>query len=175
MGFAHGLELVCEVALGVQNVLHHSLVTHSGHVGNSHCGGHRMAPEGGTVHIRANGGVEDLVDQRAPDDHATQGLVGRRDAFGEGNHVGHHTVALAGEPVTEPAERADDLVGHQQHAVTVADAAEFLPVPVGRDQGATTVLDRLGDNHGNRLWALGQDGLFDGLHTGQLGDRGAGR
>src|SRR3546814_19100249 len=34
-----------------------------------------------------------------------------------GDHVGHVAVRVAGEHVADPAERADDLVGDEQHVV----------------------------------------------------------
>ena len=102
---------------------------------------------------------------RRQDDHTTQWLVGRGHALGEGDHVRHHAHAFASEPVPEPAERRDDLDSHQQHAVPVADAAQFLPVADRWNEGPAPVLNRLSDDHGHRLGPLGQDHVLDCLHT----------
>ena len=106
-----------------EHVLRQALVAHRRHVGDGHGGGDRMAAERGTVHIGAHGRVVDRLDQLAAYDDAAEGLVGGGDALGESDHVGHDAHALAGEPVAEAPERADDLVSDQEDPVAVADAA----------------------------------------------------
>ena len=63
--------------------------------------------------------------------------------------------------MAEPAPRADDLVGDQQHVVAVADLAHALEVAVGRHEAAAGVLDRLEDHRGDGLGALELDRLLD--------------
>ena len=59
-------------------------------------------------------------------DHAAERCVARREALGEGDDVWLVAVPLRAEVVAQPPERADHLVRHEQHAVTVADLADPL-------------------------------------------------
>ena len=61
----------------------------------------------------------------------------------------------------EPAERADDLVGHQQHVVLVADLAHPLEVAGRRREAAAGVLHRLEEHGRDRLGTLELDRLAD--------------
>src|SRR3954471_5393933 len=94
--------------------------------------------------------------------HAAQRHVCRADALGEGDDVGADVVAGRSEPLAKPTEAADHLVGHQQHAVLVADRAHALVVALGRGEGAARVLHRLHEHGGHRIGAL----LLD--HVAQL-------
>ena len=86
-------------------------------------------------------------------DHRAHRRVGRRQALGGRDDVRQVVVALRAEVVTEPAPRADHLVGDQQHAVAVADLAHPLEVALLRGEAAAGVLDRLEDHGGDRLRA----------------------
>ena len=79
----------------------------------------------------------------------------------DGDHVRLVVVALAAEPVAEPAPGADHLVGDQQHVVAVADLAHALEVALLRRDAAARVLDRLEDHRGDGLGALEDDPLLD--------------
>ena len=100
-------------------------------------------------------------DQRVAGDHAAERGVARGHALGERDDVGLVTVTLRAEVVAEPAERADHLVGHQQHAVLVADLADPLEVPGRRREAAAGVLHRLEVHGGDRLGAFPLDGPVD--------------
>ena len=62
------------------------------------------------------------------DEHAAERRVAGRHALGEGDHVGLVAEPVGAEPGAEAAERADHLVGHEQHAVAVADLPHPLEV-----------------------------------------------
>ena len=70
-------------------------------------------------------------------------------------------VPLGAEVVAEPAERADHLVGDEQHAVAVADLAHPLEVAGRRREAAAGVLHRLQVDRGHRRRALAEDGALD--------------
>ena len=61
----------------------------------------------------------------------------------------------------EPAERADHLVGDQQHVVPVADLAHPLEVAGRRREAAAGVLHRLEEHRGHGLGTLELDRLGD--------------
>ena len=122
--------------------------------------------------------VPQPIHERSAHHQPSQGLVGAGHSFGEGDHVGFSTEALAAEPVAQPPEGVDDLVGAEQHAVGIADAAQLLPVALGRDERPASVLHRLGDDHGHGVGAGGNDRVLDGSHAvefpgGPAGGRGA--
>ena len=149
------------------DVLHDLLVMHRLDVRHGNGGSDRMTTEGRAVVEQADLGLPDVLEERPPHDDPTERQIGTRDPFGEGDHVGDHPEAFAAEEVTEATKRTDDLVSAQQHAVFVADAAEFLPVTVRRHEAATAVLDRLSDDQGNGFGPLGEDHVLDGLGARQ--------
>ena len=73
--------------------------------------------------------------------------------------------------MAEAAERADDLVAAEQHAVAVADLAHALGVAGRRHEAAAGVLHGLEDDHADVLGALGEDRLLDRVGGGAAGRR----
>ena len=63
--------------------------------------------------------------------------------------------------MAEAAVRADDLVGHEQHAVAVADLAHAREVARRRRDAAARVLQRLDEHRGDGLGTLGDDRILD--------------
>ena len=59
------------------------------------------------------------------------------------------------------AEAGDHFVGGQQHLVLVADRADAGEVVGRRHDHAADALDRLGEEHRDRLGALPQDRLLE--------------
>ena len=145
------------------DVLHDLLVMHRLDVRHGNGGSDRVTTEGRAVVEQADLGLPDVLEERPAHDDPTERKIGTRDPFGEGDHVGDYPEAFAAEEVTEATKRTDDLVSTQQHAVFVADAAEFLPVTVRRHKAATAVLDRFSDDQGNGFGPLGEDHVLDGL------------
>ncbi len=89
--------------------------------------GHRVAAVGPSQPA----GV-DRVHQLGPTgDRGQRHASGQR--LGRGEQVGRHTLVLAGEPVTGPAEAGLDLVGGQHHAVLSAPGGQG-----GQEPGAGT-------------------------------------
>ena len=76
-------------------------------------------------------------------DNRADGGVGGREALRARHDVGPDVVALGAEPVAEPAEGCDDLVGREQDVVAVADLAHAAPVALGWREAAAGVLHRL--------------------------------
>ena len=109
------------------------------------------------------GPLHERLRDRIRHDHGSHRRVGRRDPLGRRDDVGLVAVALAPEPVAEPAPRADDLVGDQQHAVPVADLPDPLEVAVLWNDAPTGVLHGLEDHRRDRVGALEQDPLLDGV------------
>src|SRR4051794_25580283 len=72
--------------------------------------------------------LEERLHQLVAGDHRAEWGVTGGDALGAGDHVRLVPVALRAEHVAEAAERADDLVGDEQHVVLVADLADPLEV-----------------------------------------------
>ena len=70
---------------------------------------------------------------------------------------GLDVVALRREPVADPSEAGDHLVGREQDVVAVAELAHALPVTRGRDERAAGVLDRLHVDETDRLGTHLQD------------------
>ena len=94
------------------------------------------------------------------DDRAERG-VGGREPLRARDDVRADVVALRREPVADPAERGDDLVGREQDVVAVADLAHAFPVALGRREAAAGVLHRLHVHEADRLGAHGQDRLLE--------------
>ena len=67
--------------------------------------------------------VEERLGDLVAHHHAAEGRVARGESFGHGDHVGLVADALGSRTCAEAAERADHLVGHEEHAVAVADLA----------------------------------------------------
>src|SRR6185437_653460 len=65
------------------------------------------------------------------------------------------------EPVPQPAERTDHLVGDEQDTVTVANLAYPVEVTGRRREAATRVLHRFEVDGGDRRRSLPHDRLFD--------------
>ena len=119
-----------------------------------------MAGERDSVQERGRPRVERLH-QRVADQHAAQRRVARRHALGEGDDVRLVLVPLRPEVIAEPAERADHLVGDQQHAVPVADLPDPLEVAGRRREASAGVLHWLEEDRGDRFRALAQDRPLD--------------
>ena len=93
-----------------------------------------------------SGPLHEGVVHGPPRDHAAHRHAARGDAFGEGDDVGRHAVALGRERVAEPAEAGNHLVEDQQNAVVVADRAQSLQIALGRRQHAGRTGHRLDDD-----------------------------
>ncbi len=100
-------------------------------------------------------------------DHRAERRVPARETLGARDDVGEVVVALAAEHRAEPAERADHLVGHEQHAVPVADLAHTREVAVGRNEAAAGVLHRFEEHRGDRLRSFEEDALLDLVGDGE--------
>src|SRR6266545_2456497 len=129
-------------------------------VGQRHGARHGMAGEGDAVQ-EGPLALQEGLHQEVPADHPAHRGVPAGQALGEGDDVGLVAVAVGAEPVPEPAEGADDLVGDQQHAVAVADLADPLEVAGRWREAAAGVLHRLDVDRGDRLGALHQDAPLD--------------
>jgi hypothetical protein len=105
--------------------------------------------------------VRERLEHAVRGDHRAHRDIRRSERLGGGDDVGLIAVALASEPVAEPAPGADHLVGDEQHVVAVADLSHAVEVAVlGRD-AAAGVLQRLEDHRGDRLRPLEEDPLLD--------------
>ena len=96
-------------------------------------------------------------------DHRADGGVARGHALGAGDDVRLVAEAVGAEEVADPAERADHLVGDEQHVVLVADLADPLEVAGRRREAAAGVLHRLEEDGGDGVGALELDGLLDAV------------
>ena len=65
--------------------------------------------------------------------------------------------------MAETAERADDLVRDEEHAVLVTDLADPWEIALRRDETTTRVLDRLEENCSDGLGPFEEDAVFDAL------------
>ena len=119
-----------------------------------------MAGERDAVQERGRARAERLH-ERVADQHPAERRVAGRDSLGEGDDVRLVPVALGAEVVAEPAERADHLVGDQQHAVPVADLPDPLEVAGRRREAAAGVLHGLQVDRRDRLGSLTEDGPLD--------------
>jgi hypothetical protein len=63
--------------------------------------------------------------------------------------------------VAEPPERADHLVGHEQHVVAVADLAHALEVARRGREAPARVLHRFEEHGYDRVGAFALDGDLD--------------
>ena len=81
--------------------------------------------------------------------HADAERHAGRDAFGDADDVGLDAGVLDGPPLSGSADAGLDLVGDEQDAVPVADAADLLEEVVGRDDVAAFALDGLEDDGGD--------------------------
>ena len=104
---------------------------------------------------------QERLHQPVGGDHGAEGGVAGGDPLGAGDHVRLVAVALRGEHVAEPAERADDLVADQQHVVLVADLAHPLEVAGRWREAAAGVLHRLEEHRSDGVGALVLDGHLD--------------
>ena len=68
---------------------------------------------------------------------------------------------LAAEHLAQSTERADHLVGHEQHAVAVADLADALEVALGRDEAPAAVLQGLEEDRGHGVGPFEADAILD--------------
>ena len=121
---------------------------------------HRVAREGESVH-EAVVGVQEGLDEPVAGNHGSERGVAARDALGHGDDVGLVPVADRAEVLAEPAEGADHLVRHEEHAVPVADLADALEVARGWREAAPGVLHRLEEDGRHRLGPLHQDRPLD--------------
>ncbi len=103
------------------------------------------------------------LEQPVAGDHRADRGVARGHALGARDDVRDVAEVVAGEQLADPAERADDLVGDQQHVVLVADLADPLEVPGGRREAAAGVLHRLQEDGRDRVRPLELDGLGDAV------------
>ena len=109
-----------------------------------HGAGHRVTGVGEAV-VELAALVHQGLGDAVADQHAAERQVAAVDALGEGHEIGLDAVVLRAEPLAEPAEAGDHLVGDQQDAVLVADALDLRPVGVRRDDHAAGALHRLAD------------------------------
>ena len=113
-----------------------------------------MAAEGDPVRERGLLLREERLDRALVGDEGAERRVCRGDPLGHGHHVGLDPVAGRPEPVADAAEAADDLVGHEQEPVLVADLAHALEVALGRGDRAGRVLDGLENDRRDGLRPL---------------------
>src|SRR6218665_4114770 len=97
--------------------------------------GYRMSTEGISVVERRIAVLERLVNSVTHDGRSNGGIAAGH-ALRTGDHVRHVAILVAGEHVTNPSERADALVAHQQHIVLVTDLAPEMQVS-GRRRDTT--------------------------------------
>ena len=115
-----------------------------------------MTAERDAVQERRRSSEERLGEEVATD-HRAERRVAAGESLRARDHVGQVVVALAAEHRAEPPERADHLVGHEQHAVPVADLAHALEVALGRHEAAARVLHRLEEHRGDGLGPFEED------------------
>ena len=105
---------------------------------------------------------EGLVDAVAHDGRAER-RVSARHGLRARDHVGHVAVCVAGEPLADAAEGADDLIADQQHVVPVADLPHALEVPGRGREASARVLHRLEEDRRDRLGPFEEDHLLDAV------------
>ena len=125
-----------------------------------------MAAEGEPVRERRLVLEERLGEEVATDDRAER-RVAAGEPLGTGDDVGEVVVAFAAEHRAEAPERADHLVGHEQHAVAVADLAHPLEVALGGHEAAARVLHRLEEHRGDGVGTLEHDALLELVGEGE--------
>src|SRR6202040_3510931 len=115
--------------------------------------------------------VIEWLEQPVGGDHGADWGVARRHALGAGDDVGHVAEVVASEHRTDASERADHLVGYQQHVVFVADLADPFEVSGRRREATAGVLHRLEEYWGGRIGPLEFDPLGNAVcppHAGLL-------
>jgi hypothetical protein len=117
-----------------------------------HRAGGRVARIGVAVGELAAVG-DDHLGHAVADQRPAQRQVARGHGLGEGHQVRLQVVGLAAEPLAGAAEAADDLVHDQQDVALGADAFDFRPVAVRRNDNAAGALHRLGDEGGHPVFA----------------------
>ena len=121
-----------EVVLEVADVLQDPVPLHDLQVAQGDGRAQRVPAEGVAVVEDRAGPVDDLGDPGADQGRAHRGVAGG-DALGDGDDVRAGAVAVAAEPLAEPAEGGDHLVGDEQEAVPVGQRPQ--PLPVARRAG----------------------------------------
>ncbi|CAM5373953.1 hypothetical protein SALBM135S_02576 [Streptomyces alboniger] len=96
-----------------------------------------------------------LLDLRTGD-HGCEGQSGA-EGLGQGQDVGHHTVALEGVPGSGAAETGLRLIQDQQHAALSALGPQGGEVPGGWLDDAARAEDRLDETRGQAAGRLGVD------------------
>ena len=157
---AQAFQAAAEPRLVRAHVVEHVLAVEDVEVGQRNRATHRMPTERDAMGERGPMFEKRLGEELATD-HRAEGRVPAREALGTRDDVGQVVVALAAEHRAEPAERADHLVGHEQHAVPVADLPHAREVAVGWNQTAARVLYRLQEHRGDRLRSFEDDALLD--------------
>ncbi|MNE09998.1 hypothetical protein D3C80_1026930 [compost metagenome] len=137
-----------------------------------HRGGYRVAAGGETVAEGAeaaalfgDGLVHGVVDQ-----HRGDRLVGRGQLLGQHHDVRLDTEGLAAEHLAGAPEAADHFVGDHQDVVLAAHLLDLGPISARRHDDAAGAHQRLADEGGDGLRALGEDGLLQlgGQAVGEL-------
>ena len=157
---AQRLEPVAEAGFVGDDVVEHAFAVEHVEVGERDRAAHRMTTEREAVGERRLV-LEERLGEEVAADHRAERRVPAGEALGAGDDVGEVVVALAAEHGAEATERADHLVGHEQHAVAVADLAHAREVALGRDEAPARVLHRLQEHRGDRLGPLEQDPFLD--------------
>ena len=96
-----------------------------------------MTAKGHAVRVHRPVGQERLEDP-VGGKHSADHAVRRGHSLRAGDQIGPDRVAVAAEPLAEPAESGDHLIGAEQDSVAVADLADALEVPGGRYPLPTT-------------------------------------
>src|SRR5210317_1234544 len=81
--------------------------------------------------------------------------------------MGANVQGFGPKPISCTAKATNNLISDQQNTVMVADALDFGPISVWRNDHAARPLDRFGDKGGDTIGAQLLDRLF------QLGSAGA--
>ena len=89
-----------------------------------------MTAVGDAVVVERLAGDERFGDAIVHDDSAHRGHRGRR-SLGKDDEVWRDVVRDRPEPLADPAEAGDDLVGGEQDAVLVGDRPQSGPIPGG--------------------------------------------
>src|SRR4051794_23714005 len=162
---AQAVEHAAQPGLVLADVLEDALLLEDRDVGQRDPAAHRVPGEREAVDERVRA-LEERLGDPVGDDRGSHRRVGRRQALGRRDDVGLIVEALGPEPLAEPAERADDLVGDEQDVVLVADLADALEVALGRREAAAGVLGRLEEHGRDGVGALEADALVDRLRQG---------
>ncbi len=117
--------------------------------------------------VERRGPAGEGLEQPVGRDHRPDRGVAGGHPLGARDHVRHVPVVVAGEHVADAAERADDLVGDEQHVVGVADLPDAFEVAGRRREAPARVLHRLEEDRGHRVGTLELDGLLDAVRCPQ--------